>query len=203
MTARNLRPDEDPRVERRARTEARIVREAWKLAARDGVAGISLGDLAKRVGMRQPSLYNYFGSKHELYDAMFADGNRQLQRYVTERSYPTDPDGAIREFVRAMVSFATADVARYHLLFQRHVPGFEPSAESYALAQEFYDWFLPMGRRAGIEKPADLDAFTALVSGLSDQQVANDPGGDRWIRLVDDMVQMFLDRLRDKGGFGR
>ena len=28
--------------------------------------------------MRQPSLYEYFDSKHALYDAMFADGNRQL-----------------------------------------------------------------------------------------------------------------------------
>ena len=30
--------------------------------------------------MRQPSLYEYFGSKHALYDAMFADGNRQAHR---------------------------------------------------------------------------------------------------------------------------
>ena len=28
--------------------------------------------------------------------------------------------------------------------------------------------------------------------GLVDQQIANDPGGDRWIRLIDEVVAMFL-----------
>ena len=39
--------------------------------------------------MRQPSLYEYFDSKHALYDAMFADGNRQLLARLDQLSYPT------------------------------------------------------------------------------------------------------------------
>ena len=57
---------------------AAIVAAAWELAADHGIAGVSLHALAREVGMRQPSLYAYFDSKHALYDAMFADGNRQL-----------------------------------------------------------------------------------------------------------------------------
>ena len=34
--------------------------------------------------MRQPSLYAYFDSKNVLYDAMFADGNRQLLKVLSE-----------------------------------------------------------------------------------------------------------------------
>ena len=30
------------------------------------------------------------------------------------------------------------------------------------------------------------------MTGLVDQQISNDPGGDRWTRLVDDVVRMFL-----------
>jgi hypothetical protein len=33
--------------------------------------------------------------------------------------------------------------------------------------------------------------WTALLNGLVDQQISNDPGGDRWIRLIDDVVTMF------------
>ena len=195
MSDRRAAP-EDPRVRRHQATKAKILREAWKLAARDGVAAISLGDLAKRVGLRQPSLYTYFGSKNELYDEMFADGNRQLLAEVTERPYPEDPRAALIEFARATVAFCAADIARYHLLFQRHVPAFEPSRESYALAQRFYEW----ARReilgpAGV-KGRDVDVFTALVAGLSDQQVANDPGGTRWLRLVDEVMGMFVDRVQ-------
>ena len=69
-------------VDRRQRRHdaklARIVTEAWELARRNGLAAISLRDLAERVDLRQPSLYAYFDSKLELYDAMYDDGYRQM-----------------------------------------------------------------------------------------------------------------------------
>jgi hypothetical protein len=43
-----------------------------------------------------------------------------------------------------------------------------------------------------VTEPADVDVFSALVSGLSHQQVANDPGGDRWVRLAERTVDMVL-----------
>mgnify|MGYP001816180770 FL=1 len=56
----------------------------------------------------------------------------------------------------------------------------------------------------GIEDEAPADLWTALTSGPANQQVANDPGGDRWLRLVEDAVDMFLtsqgcDGLKDIG----
>jgi hypothetical protein len=47
--------------------------------------------------------------------------------------------------------------------------------------------------RNAITEPRHLDLATALVTGLVDQQLSNDPGGDRWIRLIDESVDMFLD----------
>jgi hypothetical protein len=35
----------------------------------------------------------------------------------------------------------------------------------------------------------------ALVTGLASQQLANDPGGDRYIRLIDDAVMMFAEHV--------
>ena len=40
--------------------------------------------------MRQPSLYGYFDSKHALYDAMFADGNRKLLERLDAVKLPGD-----------------------------------------------------------------------------------------------------------------
>jgi hypothetical protein len=45
---------------------------------------------------------------------------------------------------------------------------------------------------AGLSDPSDLDVFSALVNGLAYQQVANDPGDDRWVRLAPRAVDMFL-----------
>jgi AcrR family transcriptional regulator len=68
----------DRRSERREETRKEILAEAWSLAREHGLAGISLRDLATRVGMRAPSLYSYFDSKAAIYDAMFAEGNAEL-----------------------------------------------------------------------------------------------------------------------------
>ncbi len=40
--------------------------------------------------------------------------------------------------------------------------------------------------------PRHLDLWTAILSGIVEQQNANDPGGDRWTRLIDDAIDMFF-----------
>jgi hypothetical protein len=50
---------------------------------------------------------------------------------------------------------------------------------------------------AGVAGEPALDMFRALITGLVSLQVANDPGGDRWIRLQDDAFDMFLARYAD------
>jgi hypothetical protein len=47
----------------------------------------------------------------------------------------------------------------------------------------------------GVTSNADVDLFTALVSGLVDQQWANDPGGTRWARLIDRAIDMYADAV--------
>ena len=184
----------DPRQRRRQAKLSAILAEAWALAHRDGLAVISLRDLADRVDLRQPSLYAYFDSKLGLYDLMFADGNRQLLEMVRSLALSElhDPRQALVEFTEALVRFSTQDVVRHQLLFQRTIPGFEPSAASYALALEFYEIARQRLTAAGVSDPSDLDVFSALVNGLAHQQVANDPGGDRWVRLAQRAVDMFL-----------
>jgi AcrR family transcriptional regulator len=182
----------DRRGRRREAKRATILAEAWKLAHRDGLAAISLRDLADRVDLRQPSLYAYFDSKLGLYDLMFADGNRQLLELVRSLPLSDDPRLALVEITEALVQFSTEDVVRHQLLFQRTIPGFEPSPSSYALALEFYEIARRRLAEADVSDPSDVDVFSALVSGLAHQQVANDPGGDRWVRLAEPAVDMFL-----------
>jgi len=182
----------DRRRKRHDAKRATIVAEAWELARRDGLAAISLRQLADRVDLRQPSLYAYFDSKLALYDAMFADGNRQLLEVIAQIPPGADPRASLVAFLETALRFSTEDVVRHQLLFQRTIPGFEPSAESYALAGEV----LAAGRRrleaVGVTDPEEVDLFTALTSGLAHQQVANDPGGDRWVRQARRAIEMFL-----------
>lgn len=184
------------RERRRAETRDEILAAAWKLARESGLAAISLRDLAAEVGMRAPSLYSYFDSKNAIYDAMFRQGNEQLgaaMAGVMPERAPTRAD--VKRAVRAFFEFCTDDPARYQLLFQRTVPGFEPSPESYALAVMHLDEMTRRLREAGVGTQQALDLWTALITGLTDQQISNDPGGDRWARLLDEAVDMFFDHV--------
>jgi hypothetical protein len=86
-------------------------------------------------------------------------------------------------------------VQRYQLLFQRTIPNFEPSAEAYATAVQVVVEMRARLAAVGVRGDAAFDVWTALVSGLAAQQIANDPGGDRWLRLVDDVVDMYMDSI--------
>lgn len=182
----------DPRSERRAQRRASIVATAWELARRDGLAGLTLHDLARAVGLRQPSLYVYFDSKLALYDALFADGYRQLLEFSRSRDHDGEPRDLLVRFLRDHVEWAGADPVRYQMLFQRPVPGFEPSPESWALALDFYALATGVLAEAGLTDQASVDLFSALVSGMSSQQVANDPGGTRWADHSELAVDLLL-----------
>lgn len=175
-------PVVDWRAERREAARAEILRAASALAREHGLTGWALRDLAKRLGMAAPSLYSYFASKDALYDAMFAEGNRQL----LARPRPTGRDlrEALQVGAEVFAQFCCEDPVRYQLLYQRTIPGFSPSEESWALAQQAYEHMTAPLREHGITAQEDLDLVTGVYGGLVAQQLANDPGGDRWTRLI-------------------
>ena len=185
-------------AERREAKVASIVDAAWKLAAEHGIAGISLYALARAVGMRQPSLYEYFDSKHALYDAMFVDGNRKLFERIEALSLPRDPRAAVKKYMRTFLDFALEDPARYELLFERHIPGFTPSPESYALAEEILGHAGKLLHEAGVTSQGDIDCIVAMVGGLMAAQLSNDPGGTRWSRHLNRLIDLYIDDVNTR-----
>ena len=183
----------DKVAQRREAKVASIVVSAWELAREHGIAGVSMHALARKVGMRQPSLYEYFDSKHALYDTMFADGNRQLLERLDSLAFPQDRRAALKKFMGAFVTFALEDPARYELLFQRHVPDFAPSPESYALAGKVLGRVVKLMNEAGVTQQGDVDCIIAMVAGLIEAQLSNDPGGDRWTRHLNRLVDLYVD----------
>jgi AcrR family transcriptional regulator len=180
-------------TDRRDAKVAEIVESAWKLAREHGIAGVSLHALAREVGIRQPSLYAYFDSKLALYDAMFADGNRRLLDRLDLVKLPRDPRAALKRFLAEFVAFGLDDPARYELLFARHVPGFVPSPTSYGLAVDVLGRTYRLMNEAGVSKQGDIDCIVAIVAGLMEAQLSNDPGGNRWVRHLNPLVDLYVD----------
>jgi AcrR family transcriptional regulator len=188
----------DRRAERTAATRREILDAAWEQVRADGLASLVMRDLGARVGMRAQSLYGYFPSKHAIYDAMFAESNQELLRRLANLA-ATDPEQELRERARVFLQFCVEDPVRYQLLFQRTIPRFEPSPEAFAPAVEVLDGARAALRRCGVTDDRAVDAWTAVTQGLAAQQDANEPGGDRWTRLVDEITDMYLQHYVPKG----
>src|SRR2546429_9902771 len=68
----------DRRRRRREQTIDEILAVAVKVMSQDGVAGLSLSEVARRMGIQPPSLYKYFPSKLALYDELFKRGAQEV-----------------------------------------------------------------------------------------------------------------------------
>jgi AcrR family transcriptional regulator len=187
-------PIRDRRAERREATRREILDAAWEIARRDGLAAVTLREVAGRIGMRSPSLYTHFDSKNAIYDAMFAQAWGKLCTVLDAMGpLPAAPRQAMLAGAEVFFDFAVADLARYQLMNQRTIPGFRPSDEAYAASVAAYEWMRATLRRCGVGAQADLDLWTAILGGFVDQQLANDPGGARWRRQLRRLVDMYCD----------
>jgi len=160
-----VKPNRDRRTERHEAIRREILDAAWDAAHESSIAGLTLRDIATRVGMQQPSLYSHFASKQLI---------AMAEHYF---------------------DFAVADLPRHQLMDVNVVPNFQPSPEAYAPAVQVYDGMLEELRGMGITGDEDADIYTALLGGLVNQQLANDPGGRRWRRLIPRVMNMYADDL--------
>ncbi len=190
----------------RQETIEKILSIAREEMQENGVAALSLGVIAKRLGMRTPSLYTYFDSKNDIYDELFRRGFLEFGRRMDERP---NQDKSLREnlesALRSYMRFAQENQDLYQLMFQRPVPGFVPSEESMAVSLARLDsirgQFMQILEREEItldipyEEARDL--YIAFQHGLTELHLANNPelpvGQGRFGKLIPQAVQMVVD----------
>jgi len=191
-------PTRDRKAERRAETRREILDAAWDIARDLGLNQVTLRDVASRVGMQAPSLYTHFDSKLAIYDAMFAqawDGYEETLPGLDAALPDDDPREAAYLLGRHFFEYAAADLPRHQLMNQRIIPGFEPSAESYAPSLRVFEHGRERVCALGNVDADDFDLFVALIGGLINQHHANDPGGTRYAGLLRRALDMWADSV--------
>jgi len=181
---------------RRARAQREILDAAWAVMAREGVAALSVREVARSVGIRQQSLTYYYPTKQALLDALFADGFADLRQRFDALPASTDPAEGVVDVAIAFVDHCVARPAAYHLMFQGTVPGFEPSEESHAVALTVLDELLERLAAAGVSEPADVALVRCVMSGVAAEQIANDPAGRLFADQTERGIRAVLAEIR-------
>ena len=174
----------DRRAQRRLDTIEEIIDIAEAMMAEEGVNGLTLSEVARRLGVKPPSLYKYFDSLLDIYDAVFRRGQQTHLEIMRTAMADADPGlPALTAGLEAGCRWSLAHPAVTQLMFWRPVPSFEPTAESMAPSREMASLqrqaladAVSLGQLGpGADTDQALYFLSILVSGLLGQAMANDP----------------------------
>ncbi len=114
------------RQQYREQTRQEVKRIALEQLAEDGIAGVSVNAIGKRMGVTGPALYRYFANRDALLTELISDGYHDLADTVTNAvaGVRTRP-AKLRAAAQALRDWALAAPHRYLLLFGTPVPGYE------------------------------------------------------------------------------
>ena len=184
-TAGNTAGRPDRRARRRQETIAEILDIATDIMTKEGVNGLSLAEIARRLGVQPPSLYKYFPSLMAVYDELFRRGQAQHLAVMRHAMSAAEPGlDALTAGLEASGRWLLANRAIAQLMFWRPVPSFEPSAEAFAPSVEM----VALERAAmadavaagqlGPEADSDdaINLVSTLIVGVLSQAMANEPG---------------------------
>lgn len=195
--------------QRRRRNREEIIEDIVTIARdmirSDGAASLSFNAIARQLGIKPPSLYTYFDSKHAIYDALF---HRGWTLFMQQADVEMGRAGSLRDklmrIFETYLRFAQENPDFYQIMFQRPVPDFVPSEESLELSFSSLDRFTEYlqtlleseGIDPGMPYHEARDIVLALVHGLTELHLANNPelpvGEGRYGGLIHQAVDTLL-----------
>ena len=106
-----------------------LVDAAVKLLAEDGAASLTTRKVAEAAGLSTMAVYSRFGDMATLLDAVYAYGFTSLEAEMRGDGSDPDPMAELLRLGQAYRRFALSNPALFALLFERPLPGFDPSPE--------------------------------------------------------------------------
>jgi AcrR family transcriptional regulator len=104
---------------------------ASSLLERHGPDALTMRRVAAEAGCSTSVLYTMFGGKAGIAETLWREGFDRLNTALDEAT-GADPLDRLAAMGRAYRANALANKSYYAVMFQRPIPGFEPSPEAYA-----------------------------------------------------------------------
>ncbi len=174
----------DRRARRRQETIKEILDIATDVMEEEGVNGLTVAEIARRLGVQPPSIYKYFDSLLAVYDALFERGQVEHLAIMRNAMVGAEPGlPAIVAGLEASGRWALANRGVAQLLFWRPIPNFEPSAEAFAASIEMValqraslaDAVAAEHLGADADSDEALYLISTLLIGVLSQAMANEP----------------------------
>lgn len=208
QTSRRRRAVSDE--EKSARRD-QILAAAKTTFAAKGFAATTIADIARAAELSYGSVYWYFASKEDLFDALIAAEEAALRDHLARSLEGFGPDTSaetlLRHAVQATFEFFEADRDTVRLLFRDSTSlGDRFEQHLFGIYERFIDdletlVMIAVAQGQVIDAPPRLVAFgvAALVSQLALRRLSTDDGVTA-ADAADFVVSMILDGLRPRNG---
>jgi AcrR family transcriptional regulator len=156
-----------------------VLDAAGRLLEAEGPDGLSIRRLAAEANVAPMSIYNHFGGKSGVADALFQQGFEAMTSSL--RAIEADsPEQHFRLGLRCYRRFALEHPAVYAVMFQQLVPDFKPSEGALSSANETFMELVSCMQEAmtaGVFAAGDAVATAQLVWGACHGMVALELAG--------------------------
>ncbi|MGH2551912.1 MAG: TetR/AcrR family transcriptional regulator [Thermomicrobiales bacterium] len=168
-----------PRMRFREMMRGDILVAARSILETGGFTALSMRSLAEAVGVRAPTLYDYFASKEEVLNAIYLEAASTMRDYFTDHVAGSGP--GIPRLIAMGLSyrdFAILNPTMFQLVFSRVDSSFIPGPEQMEIAKGLFDALhseVVTAIELGQIEPGDPDAISvtlwAMVHGLATLQL--------------------------------
>lgn len=198
------------RLRNREEMTAAIVQTARDVMREQGVAALNLSEIARRLGMQTPSLYEYFPNKMALYDHLFRLGTGLFRERLSQVAAEQElsPWDQLEQSFSAYLQCAIDNPELFKLVYERHVPGFVPSDESMVEAnaslQEADRYLQSFLEAAQLDPQLPLepmrDFLITLMHGITALHLANHPDQPAGSGRFGSLIPLVIDVLKKAWG---
>ncbi|HEV3186990.1 MAG TPA: TetR/AcrR family transcriptional regulator [Acidimicrobiales bacterium] len=157
---------------------------ARKLIAEKSVAGLSLREVSREMGLVSSALYRYFATRDELLTALILDAYNDLGRSVERADAKVaraDAYGRWKASARAIRRWATKNPHEYALIYGTPIPGYVAPTETIdaaarvarvlgAIMGESRQTSAPSGprrKKSDVSRYLEVDGLAAIMPGVA------------------------------------
>ncbi|MGV9309039.1 TetR/AcrR family transcriptional regulator [Nonomuraea sp. NPDC003727] len=113
----------------------RLLDVAANLLTAEGADGLSMRRIATEAGCSTTVVYTMFGGREGLAEALYLEGFERFRRFLEAVPARKDPFEYLSALGPAYREACMAEPGFYPLMFEKAIPGFEPSERARTLAR--------------------------------------------------------------------
>jgi len=145
----------------------KIQNAALKLFIKKGITGTTTKEIAKKAGVSEGTIYNYFESKGDLAYKLFVRHMDRFRDLLTESTSSTEgPDGKLTTAIRAFFGFAQNNPDAYAYIMIGHYTELQKMPYEKKKPRDIFVDIIGEGIREGIFTDKDKNLGAAFVIGM-------------------------------------